>query len=150
MAAFKFDNLAERQAAATKAKQALLDRFKAQPKADDPAVMARVAAQKAVAEARDARRAERDEIKRIEAARLAAEAAERAAEAARQAAAERLAAKDRAEAEAQAVLAAKLEAAAKEERAALLDEDKRRRALAVAAEQKALRDARYAARKARK
>ena len=43
MPAFKPDNFNDRQAAATKAREAKLEKFKAQPKADDPAVLARVA-----------------------------------------------------------------------------------------------------------
>ena len=115
MPSYKPDNFADRQAAAAKARQAATAKFQAMPKPDDPAVIARVAAQKAVAEAREARRVEREEARRIEAARLAA-----------------------------------IEAMERDNRAAMLDDDKRRRALALAAEQQALRDARYAARKNRK
>ncbi len=107
-------NFDDRISAAAAAKQALLERFRARPAADDPAEIARQAALKAIADARDARAAERKAAKDAEIARLAAE------EAARKVAAE---------------------LAAKEARA---------RAAAQEAERKAARDAKYAARKARR
>jgi hypothetical protein len=107
-------NFDDRLSAAAAAKQALLERFRARPSPDDPSEIARQDALKAIADARDARAAERKAAKDAELARLAAE------EAARKAAAE---------------------AAAKEAKA---------RTLALEAERKAARDARYAARKARK
>ena len=55
----KQDTFNDRQANSLKAKQALLERFKARPGPDDPAVQARMAEQKAIAEARDKRAAER-------------------------------------------------------------------------------------------
>jgi Family of unknown function (DUF6481) len=107
-------NFDDRLSAAAAAKQALLERFRARPAADDPAEIARQAALKSIADARDARAAERKAIKDAEIARLAAEEAARKAQA---------------------------EAAAKEAKA---------RAAAQEAERKAARDAKYAARKARR
>jgi len=107
-------NFDDRLSAAAAAKQALLDRFRARPAADDPAEIARQAGLKAIADARDVRVAERRAAKEAEAARLAAE------ELAKKVAAE---------------------AAAKEARA---------RAAAEEAARKAARDAKYAARKARR
>jgi hypothetical protein len=107
-------NFDDRISAAAAAKQALLERFRARPAADDPGEIARQAALKAIADARDVRAAERRAAKEAELARLAAE------EAAKKAAAD---------------------LAAKEARA---------RAAALEAERKAARDAKYAARKARR
>src|SRR5207237_10379296 len=79
MSGFKEPDFADRQKAAQQAKQNLLNKFRAQPGPDDPAVAARLAERAAVAaarakaqEARDAAKAER---KRREAQALA-EAAE--------------------------------------------------------------------------
>jgi hypothetical protein len=118
MAGYNPNNFNDRAAAAAKAKQALIERFKAMPGPDDPAVQAAAAERKAIAEARDKRNAERKATRIAEEARLKAEAQAAAIE------------KARAEAE------AKAEAAARQR--------------ALLAEQKAARDARYAARKARK
>jgi hypothetical protein len=107
-------NFDDRLSAAAAAKQALLERFRARPSADDPTEIARQAALKAISDARDARAGERRAAKEAEAARLAAEAAARRAQ-------DQIAATE-----------AKARAAAEE------------------AERKAARDARYAARKARK
>jgi hypothetical protein len=107
-------NFDDRISAAAAAKQALLERFRARPAADDPAEIARQAALKAVADARDLRAAERKAAKDAEAARVAAE---------------------------QAVRRAQEQAAATEAKA---------RAAALDIERKAARDAKYAARKARK
>jgi hypothetical protein len=107
-------NFDDRLSAAAAAKQALLERYRARPAADDPAVMAQQAALKAIADAREDRAAERKALKDAEIARIAAEEAARKTQ-------EQIAA---------------VEAKA--------------RALAVEAERKAARDARYAARKARK
>ena len=115
----------ERQAASAKAKAALLEKFRAAPGPDDPERRARDEARVKIVEARDARAAER------EAARIARERA-LAEEAAREA--ERRAAEERAAAEAA-------------ERAACLKAEEEAR---IATEQKAARDARYAARKAAK
>lgn len=88
--------LTDRLSAASKARSDTLARFRARPSADDPVVLARQAARRAVVDAREARAAER-EIKRLEAqAKAEAEAeAARVAEAER-VAAERLAAEQRA------------------------------------------------------
>jgi len=99
----------------------LLAKFKTRPAVDDPEVLARQAERTAIAEAREIRMAERRKQREEEAARLAAEhAANLAAEAARNA-----------EEEAAAREAARQEVLAK-------------------LEQKAARDKRYAARKARR
>ena len=121
----------DRLAAQADARKAALEKFRARPAPDDPAVLERIAAQKAVAEAREKRAAERKAEREAEKARLAAEEAARKAEA--EARAREEAEREKGEAE----------------RIANLDADKKARALALAAEQKAKRDARYAARKAR-
>lgn len=72
--------LAERQADAAAAKQAMLDKMRSKPGPDDPAVIARRAERKAIAEAREARqiaKAAAAEQARIE--QLAREAEEAAA-----------------------------------------------------------------------
>ena len=107
-------NFDDRLSAAAAAKQALLDRFRSRPSAGDPAWIEQQAALKAIADAREARAAERKAAKEAEAARVAAEQAAFVTE------------EQRAAAEAKA------------------------RVAAVEAERKAARDARYAARKARK
>ncbi len=116
MPAFK-DDFANRIGNSSSAKQALLDKFKKQPKADDPAVQQRIAEQLATAKAREERAAQRKAEK--EAARIAEEADRKRKE---------------------------------EERIAAEKEARRiegEQALALLAEQKAARDARYAARKDR-
>jgi Family of unknown function (DUF6481) len=125
MSAFKENDLKERLSTAADAKRAMLERFRAKPAADDPAVIEREEARKALAAARDARAAERKTAKEAEAARLAAEQTEREAEAARQAD----------------------DAAVRE---ATLKAEHEEREAALEAERKAARDARYAARKKRK
>jgi hypothetical protein len=107
-------NFDDRIGAAAAAKKAVLERFLARPKADDPAVLEQQAALKAVADARDARNAERKALKEAEAARVAAELAAQRTEQQR------------------------------------LAEEAKARAVALELERKAARDARYAARKARK
>lgn len=77
--------LTDRLAAATKARSETLARFRARPAADDPAVLARHSARRAIIDARETRTAAREAQRLVEAARLAAEA-----EAARLAEAERL------------------------------------------------------------
>lgn len=103
---FKSDQLVDRLEATAKARQANLARFRARPAADDPVVLARQAARRAVVQALDVRMTER------EATRLAAKA-EREAEAL---AAEAQAAAERArqaaeQAERQVALAAEQKAA---------------------------------------
>ncbi|RUU06063.1 hypothetical protein EOD23_14510 [Mesorhizobium sp. USDA-HM6] len=131
MAIYREKDIFERRNAANEAKKALLERFKAKPAADDPAVLARQAERKAILAARAIREAEKARLKQEKLAREAAEKAER--EAAAEAA--RIAAEEAAAAE------AKIREAEENERIARL--------LADEAERKAKRDARYAARKAR-
>ncbi|MBO1075067.1 hypothetical protein IAI58_03715 [Roseomonas marmotae] len=121
MISHKSDSFNDRLAAASKAKEAMLQRFRARPGPNDPALLEQQAQRKAVSEARDARNAAKKILRDAEAARLAAEKA--------------------ADAERQKVLAA--EQAAEAEAAA-------QRAAALPALQKAARDARYAARQARR
>src|ERR1700748_1422020 len=113
MSGFKEPGFADRQKAAAQAKKDLLNKFRAQPGADDPQGPKSPAAREAIAANREktrlAREAEKAEAKRREEEAKAAEAARIARE--------------------------------KEEEA--------ERAAALEAEQKAKRDARYAARKDR-
>jgi hypothetical protein len=118
---YKNDSFTNRLTSAANAKNALLERFRARPGPDDPAVVARRAEQAAIEAAREIRIAERKAAREAEAARLAAEQA--ALEEARKAQDVEL-------------LARKAEEAA--------------RAAERAAEAKAARDARYAARRARR
>ncbi|HEV7415384.1 DUF6481 family protein [Tianweitania sediminis] len=131
MARFKEQDFNDRQKAANEAKKAMLERFKAKPAEDDPAVQARKAERQAIVEARAKREEEKARLKQE---REAQEAAERAAREAAEAEAQRLA-----EEEAQREALAKAEA----------EKDQIARLLADEAERKAKRDARYAARKAR-
>ena len=119
--AFKGDNFKDRATAAAEARKKLAEKFKAMPKPDDPRLQQLAAERKAIAEAREARMAERAVAKAEEEARKAEEAKLRAVEEAR---------------------------AAEEARKRAIEE--RAKQLQIAAEQKAARDARYAARKARK
>lgn len=118
MAGHNPNNFNDRAAAAAKARQAMLEKFRAAPKPDDPEMVELAAKRRAIAEAREQRQAEKRAAKEAEEAR------------------------HRAEAEAAAAEKARLEAAAKAEAIA--------RHKALLAEQKAKRDARYAARKARR
>ena len=124
MTIYKENSFAERRQKADEAKKALLEKFKAKPGADDPAVAARQAERKAIAEARAQREAERLLAKKEKAEREARERAEREAAAAEAA---------RAEAEANAKSEYDLISQLAE----------------AEADRKAKRDARYAARKAR-
>ncbi len=121
MPAFKHADFSDRASSAAKAKQALIEKFRARPGPEDPAVQAKVAERLAVAAAREQREQERKLAREAETARKAAEELERLAEVARRAAEK-------------------------------TEEEKARKAdlLALEAERKAARDARYAARKARK
>lgn len=121
MPGFKDNNFNERSQAAAKARQAMLERFRAQPGPDDPAVIALREKQRQIAEAREQRAAERRAAREAEAARLRAEEAARL-----------------------------LEQKAREAEAAKLAVEAAARELARQAELKAARDARYAARKARR
>ena len=79
MSGFKEPGFADRQKAALQARQNLLNKFRAQPGADDPAVKARAEERAAIAErrtkAKEAREAEKAEQKRREEEAAAAEAA---------------------------------------------------------------------------
>ena len=129
---YRDKSFADRRTAASEAKKALLEKFKAKPAPDDPEMLAKQAERKAILEARERRDAEKARLKQEKLAREADQraAAEAAAEVAR------LAAEEAANAE------AKAREAAESERIARL--------LADEATLKAKRDARYAARKARK
>jgi hypothetical protein len=70
------DDFNERLSAAAKARQASLEKFRARPRADDPAVGERQAARLATSQARDARKAARA----AETERVEEEAIRRAAE----------------------------------------------------------------------
>jgi hypothetical protein len=143
MQARKLFDFNDRRNAAEEARKKTAEKFQAlKSRLDDPEVQRKLAEQKAIADARAARIAERAAEKAAEAARIAAEkaAAEAAAAIARREA-ERLAAE-----EAQRARIAEIDA---QHRAVNLDAEKKARALAMAAEQKAKRDARYAARKQR-
>jgi hypothetical protein len=118
--AFRGDTFNQRQQAAVQARQAMLDRFRAKPDANDPTLLERQATQVALSEARAIRQGERAALRAEETAKLEAERAEAAAQAARDA-----------------------------EAAALRATEDAARAEALKVEQKAARDARYAARKAR-
>jgi hypothetical protein len=131
LAIYREKDVFERRNAANEAKKALLERFKAKPAADDPAVVARQAERKAILAAREIREAEKARLKQEKLAREAVDKAER--EAAAEAA--RIAAEEAAQAE------ANIRESEENERIA--------RFLADEAERKAKRDARYAARKQR-
>lgn len=114
--------IADRLSAAAAAKKAMLERFKAKPAIDDPEVVARRQAQAALADEREKRHAERKALKQETEAR---ELAERTAR----------------------EIAEREEKAIREQREAV---ERFEQAQALAAAQKAARDARYAARKAKK
>jgi hypothetical protein len=118
MSGFKDKGFTDRLTSAASAKKAALDKFRARPAMDDPAVVERREARLTASQAREARLAERA------AARLADEA-RRTTE----------------------LAAAEAERIAREEREVI---EKAEREVTLQAEQKAARDARYAARKARK
>jgi len=118
---YKNDSFSNRLTSAAAAKSALLERFRARPGPDDPAVIARRQAQAEIDAAREVRVAERKKAREAEAIRLAAEQA--------------------ALAEAEKAKDVELQARKAEEAA---------RAAERAAEAKAARDARYAARRARR
>jgi hypothetical protein len=114
MSGFKEPSFADRQKAALEAKQNILNKFRAKPGPDDPAVMQRQAER----EAQAAMRAKAKQLRDAEKAEKQIREAELAAQAAAQ------------------LVREKEEAAARE--------------VALEAERKAARDARYAARKKRK
>lgn len=135
MSEFDGNSLSKRLQDSKRAKQARLQRATQAPKMDDPVVVARKAAERASALARQVEMAERKEAKaaaaRERAAREAAEKAEQVERAERNARMEAMA-------QAEQVERAKIAARAADEQKA-----------ALAADQKAARDARYAARKLR-
>jgi hypothetical protein len=115
----------ERLSTGAKARQALLEKFRARPRADDPAVLERQAARLATSQARDARKAARvAEITRLEEETIR-HAAEEAAR--------------KATVEAEEVA-----------RKAAVEAEKAAQEVTLEGERKTARDARYAARKARK
>ena len=128
MAAYKDKGFSERLSTGAEAKKAMLERVRAKPGPDDPAIAERRAAREAIIVAREARMAERKAAREAEMAEEAAREAERARQAAEQ-----------------AELEATREAERKRQTAAQAVDD-----VALAAERKAARDARYAARKARR
>jgi len=71
---FKENQLVDRLETAAKAREALLARFRARPPADDPVILARQAARRAVIQAREVRASEREKLRVAEEARLKAEA----------------------------------------------------------------------------
>ena len=121
MAGFKDNNFVERRDAALKAKQDLLEKFKSRPAPDDPRLLKLAEERRVVAEARAVRAAERERLRQEELVRQAAEAVRRKQEEEERIAAEKAAALAALEAEQELKL-----------------------------QQKAARDARYAARKARR
>jgi hypothetical protein len=128
MAGYKGADFNDRMTAAADAKKALMEKFRAKPAPDDPTVLARQAARQEILRQREIRQAEREIARQAELVRQAElEAARLAAETAR-------------EAERQAQIAEEARLAA--EKAAAEKE--------LEAQRKAARDARYAARKARR
>jgi hypothetical protein len=75
MKAFKDPTFSDRLGTSTAAKNAALERFRARPAADDPAVVEQRAARAAVAAERELRAAERAEARRAEIERQVAEQA---------------------------------------------------------------------------
>jgi hypothetical protein len=112
--------LNERRSAAMEAKKLLLKKFESAPKADDPEVIAKRAKREAIAAAREARKAERERLAKVE--------------------------EERKQAQAQALAEA---AAAEAEALAAEAKNRIARVVLDEAERKAERDRRYAARKAR-
>ena len=125
MRALKNQDLNDRRSAASDAKAAQLQAYRAAIEAAAPTREARQAERLEIAEARDARRAERERVKLEEQNRIAAEAAER---------------------EAAIAAAARAEAEARE----LANKTRIARVLEDEAARKAERDRRYANRKARR
>ncbi|MDQ2803319.1 MAG: DUF6481 family protein [Pseudomonadota bacterium] len=121
MGSYKDNDFNERRKSAANANRTALEKFRARPGPDDPIVMEKQAARKAISDAREIRIAERKAAREAEAARQAAEQANLVAER----------------------IAREAEQVAQAAERAARDEAKR-------AEQKAARDARYAARKARR
>ena len=111
-------NFSERLRTAADAKNTMLEKFRARPAADDPAVVARQEARRAISDARETRKAEQEATRRVQDAH---EAAEREAR--------EIAEQEQRNFEAVKALAREAD---------------------LEIERKAARDARYAARKARK
>jgi len=132
LARFKEQDFSDRQKAANEAKQAMLERFKSKPAEDDPTVQARKAERQAIVEARAKREEEKARLKQEREEREVAERASREA------------------AEAEALRAAEEEAQRDAVAKAEAEKDQIARLLADEVDRKAKRDARYAARKARK
>jgi hypothetical protein len=128
---FREKEFTERLKTQSEAKKALLEKFKARPGPDDPAVVARKAERDAILKAREERERQKEKERQE---RLAREAAERAV---REAAERELRLAE------EARLKAEAEAREAEERERISHQ------LVEEAERKAARDARYAARKAR-
>jgi len=139
MSGYKGTNFNDRAKAAAAAKQAALEKFRAKPAPDDPAVLARQAERQAIAEARAQRAAEREVARQAEAARLAAEAETRRVEQLARDAEEKRRQAEEAIEEKRRQAEAAVEAAQQAIRNAEME-----------VERKAARDARYAARKARR
>ena len=125
MSGYKEKGFGDRLSSAQNARKAALESFRAKVAPDNPELAQQRAERAALVAAREAREAERRATKEAEAARLKAETEIRVAEEARL-----------------AVEAAELKAVSEREEADRL--------VALEVEQKAARDARYAARKARK
>jgi ABC-type branched-subunit amino acid transport system ATPase component len=66
-------NFSERLRTAADAKKTLVEKFRARPPADDPAVVARQQARRAISDAREARKAEQEATRRAQDAQEAAE-----------------------------------------------------------------------------
>jgi hypothetical protein len=140
--ALKENGFDDRASTASQAKKAQIEKFRASLATPDPALAERQAARAALLADRERRAAQRQAEREAAAAKLAAEQAEAAAQAA--ALAEREAAQAAAEAERAAEAQREADAA---RHAEFLE--KQERDLALKAEQKSKRDARYAARKGR-
>jgi uncharacterized protein DUF6481 len=121
--AYRTPDLNDRQNAAAAAKKQMLERFRAA--SQDPSLTEKLAERAKINAAREARMAEREVARKARDAELAAQAAR------------------------EAELAAQAQREA-EQLAALAKEEELQRQMALEAEQKAARDARYAARKAAK
>lgn len=134
----KDHDFADRRSTAATAKQALLEKFKARPAENDPAEIERRAERARIAQARTARLAEKESVRKAEEDRRAAARAQQEAE--------RLAAEAAIEAERLAAEQALAEEKASRDaaKAAMI-----KRVVLDEAALKAARDARYANRKAR-
>jgi len=143
MSHFKSPNFSERLDTAANAKKAALERYRVKSAANDPGVEARKAARLVAQAARDTRGAQRRATRRDAKALEAAEQAAREIEQAEQAA--RKIAQELEQASREIVRDAERRAGILAKAAAKADQD-----IALQAEQKAARDARYAARRARR